>query len=451
MTRSIDLITVAFITACGSVAAPPPTSDLPDATPEPVETGRAVAVTGVVPTFVAVQDGDEAFATGARVHGDRFGVAMGCADGSVTIVHRTVEEGLEVASPCREDGPTVRLTVQVTGLDFFGEQVAVARTATGNGGRVLDGTFQFPTRPGPTDLIGVLLEAGTVLKVLRVPALDLRRDESIAIDFATQGIPFAAEGLTLSMTPSVPFDQLNIATDLLTANGEFVLAGRAPFAATYPALPAALRRPGDRFRVTITAPRRFMSVTTASPGRVDLVLRQRITAPPPEVLRAPGLHARFRFAPIAVEPGQRYVLNAQTGRGPAIHRWRVELSTAWIGGAANVAYELPDLAEVAGFSAEAFALFDRSPIDWSVTLEERSATGDTEVFHSSAAGGLVGEFCGDAIVQQGEACDDGTDTPTCDSDCTRPVCGDGHLNPTTGETCDPPDDSSCGQGCIFLG
>lgn len=41
----------------------------------------------------------------------------------------------------------------------------------------------------------------------------------------------------------------------------------------------------------------------------------------------------------------------------------------------------------------------------------------------------VGLSCGDAVHDQGEACDTGGDTETCDGDCTAPECGDGYLNP----------------------
>ena len=44
--------------------------------------------------------------------------------------------------------------------------------------------------------------------------------------------------------------------------------------------------------------------------------------------------------------------------------------------------------------------------------------------------------CGDSIVEGEEACDDGTQTATCDGDCTLPTCGDGVHNAPAGEECD---------------
>jgi len=63
-----------------------------------------------------------------------------------------------------------------------------------------------------------------------------------------------------------------------------------------------------------------------------------------------------------------------------------------------------------------------------------------------------GAFCGDAIVQTqfNEQCDPGNgfpaaNTATCDSDCTEPLCGDGHLNALAGEVCDDHNELACGS------
>ncbi|CAN5123127.1 hypothetical protein BH11MYX1_BH11MYX1_12480 [soil metagenome] len=47
--------------------------------------------------------------------------------------------------------------------------------------------------------------------------------------------------------------------------------------------------------------------------------------------------------------------------------------------------------------------------------------------------------CGNSQIDSGEQCDPGPghpNTATCDSDCTKPVCGDGLTNPAFGEQCD---------------
>jgi hypothetical protein len=42
--------------------------------------------------------------------------------------------------------------------------------------------------------------------------------------------------------------------------------------------------------------------------------------------------------------------------------------------------------------------------------------------------------CGDGVVQEGEACDEGGKTPTCNADCTPGACGDGVVSGD--EACD---------------
>ena len=69
-----------------------------------------------------------------------------------------------------------------------------------------------------------------------------------------------------------------------------------------------------------------------------------------------------------------------------------------------------------------------------------------------AAGGTCHEArCGDRFVWAAhEACDSGgVDSAECDSDCTTPVCGDGHANQDAGETCDGTDFR--GATCATLG
>jgi uncharacterized protein (TIGR03382 family) len=69
--------------------------------------------------------------------------------------------------------------------------------------------------------------------------------------------------------------------------------------------------------------------------------------------------------------------------------------------------------------------------------------------HPAWAGDDAPGVCGDSVVQPGEQCDEGGDTPTCNANCTVPVCGDGYLNLTTGEQCDdgPTGSLDCTPSC----
>jgi len=61
----------------------------------------------------------------------------------------------------------------------------------------------------------------------------------------------------------------------------------------------------------------------------------------------------------------------------------------------------------------------------------------------------LNNVCGNFIVESiVEACDaGGFDTPTCDADCTTPVCGDGTANFPAGELCDDGNAVDDGNGC----
>lgn len=57
--------------------------------------------------------------------------------------------------------------------------------------------------------------------------------------------------------------------------------------------------------------------------------------------------------------------------------------------------------------------------------------------------------CGNLWIDEGEDCDDGGITATCDGDCTFPACGDGFANPLVNEQCDD-GNTADGDGCSGL-
>jgi len=60
--------------------------------------------------------------------------------------------------------------------------------------------------------------------------------------------------------------------------------------------------------------------------------------------------------------------------------------------------------------------------------------------------------CGDKNVDEGEDCDDGNQTETCDRDCTYVSCGDGVINDVAGEQCDDfnkIDGDGCSSSCAL--
>ncbi|MGB2986193.1 MAG: hypothetical protein WBE26_09950, partial [Phycisphaerae bacterium] len=62
----------------------------------------------------------------------------------------------------------------------------------------------------------------------------------------------------------------------------------------------------------------------------------------------------------------------------------------------------------------------------------------------------TGSTCGDGeLCPEFEECDDGGESATCDADCTFVECGDGTLNVTAGEHCEPPGSDCCDDSCHF--
>ncbi len=65
-------------------------------------------------------------------------------------------------------------------------------------------------------------------------------------------------------------------------------------------------------------------------------------------------------------------------------------------------------------------------------------------------GGTTNPDCGNGTVEGVETCDTGGESATCDGDCTAVVCGDGRINRTAGEACDPPAAGSCSDSCQLI-
>lgn len=108
-----------------------------------------------------------------------------------------------------------------------------------------------------------------------------------------------------------------------------------------------------------------------------------------------------------------------------------------------------------GFDADAGTVTPGSPEGGAGDSGTTAEAGTPEA--GSETPGAAG-FCGDGTVDDGETCDDGGESETCDTDCTVRECGDGVVNATAGEQCDDIGESAtcdadcsaafCGDGTI---
>jgi hypothetical protein len=417
--------------------------------------------------FVAVQDGDGPFvqATGAngvfRVHvdSDRYGVAVGCDDtaGSsfvdIEIVQQTFDDGDTYKTFCKSQPATGMLTVQVGNLPTG--QTLVLRTPLAIAVAATDGPQTITVPTGPTELFGVLSDGNRqVTRLFRLSA-DVSPTATVAIDAAADGAPPDRVG-TFVVDPDDPSDVVR--TSWLRPNAAISLSDGFDGSAThnYVMPPAALRQADDLFRISISGPTGVSSITAKSPGALVFTMPALFTAPDPELVEAPFVHPVWTFEPTpSVLPKQSYFLEAgnfSDANATLFRDWFVTISESWIAGAPTVRYEFPDLSGMPGFAA--LALLDTERLDTTIARDETTDDTNTDGAHStsSAVGGVLGKFCGDGVVTPPEACDPGEagETATCDFDCTAAMCGDGTLNTTAGEECDPPDGTTCSAACKLL-
>jgi len=67
---------------------------------------------------------------------------------------------------------------------------------------------------------------------------------------------------------------------------------------------------------------------------------------------------------------------------------------------------------------------------------------------TGGSGGMgTNDDCGNGMQDAGEACDDGGESATCNTNCTVSSCGDGVVNATAGESCDKGNEFDCPDDC----
>jgi cysteine-rich repeat protein len=106
------------------------------------------------------------------------------------------------------------------------------------------------------------------------------------------------------------------------------------------------------------------------------------------------------------------------------------------------------LAAQAGFDAgnrRDFVVLPGSMTEGVLELCDTTNTDEVGVWRFFVRVGDITQ-CGNAIVEDDEACDEGATTATCDGDCTEPLCGDGYLNEAAGEECEDGNEDN-GDGC----
>jgi cysteine-rich repeat protein len=99
-----------------------------------------------------------------------------------------------------------------------------------------------------------------------------------------------------------------------------------------------------------------------------------------------------------------------------------------------------------GSRTAVLAVCGDATVDVGETCDDGS-TDDCGTCNADCTGLGTGSVCGDSVVcPETEACDDGSESATCNADCIPATCGDGTVNATAGEACDD-GNLVAGDGC----
>jgi hypothetical protein len=411
--------------------------------------------------FVAVQDGDGAFAlvTGSGgvyrvpITSNRYGIAIACVDPDfsiVEIVQQTVADGTTYRTACK--GPPTTATLDVTVVNLAAGQRLRLRTQRALRTVSTNETTTLNVEPGTLELFGTLTDLNrNIVKLFRVPAIQVQPSAAITIDVAADGAAPELHPVTVAGTATVQ-------TSVVRPYGGISLSTPIPLGPTprYVVPPAALRQADDLYRIAVTGSSGVHTRTVKVPGPLSFQLPSALEAAPPMLIKTPFLRTRVTFSPTApVLPIQSYIIdtsNIADETAPQTRDWYVLMSSAWVGGASSITYELPDLSAIPGFAD--VVLLDRQRLDTVITRTELTSLSAVDGAESTttSAQGSVGEYCGDGVMQPVEVCEPGIDgeSATCDSDCTPVECGDNVTNTTANEECDPPDGVTCSAECKLL-
>lgn len=310
---------------------------------------------------------------------DRYGVAVGCATGTLTamsvvdIRERTLADGLALDErSCDPDPFEAEVDVDVRGI---GPGQSAVISVAGNAQVVgKDTTLHLGAVRGPSELLGALTDAsGRIVKVIRGPSLEAAGGQAQAIDFAAAGFTPVDHALSLALAPG---DQAKVATWLVTASDRYPLQVGAAIGASgaYQIAPGLLHD-GELFAVSVQVGDRIASFEGKAPDvrQLELPPGLAVSAPMVEIVPYPRPVFSFPAAPddLAVEA---YSVTASSDDAAADNQvtWRVDLSTSWLTRTRAQDYAIPDLAYAQNFSPR-FALAGHQPIHWELTWTESSA------------------------------------------------------------------------------
>lgn len=310
---------------------------------------------------------------------DRYGVAVGCTNGTlaampfVDIRERTVADGLALDElSCTSNPFDAEVDIDVRGI---GPGQSAMISVAGNAQVVTKNTtLHLGAVQGPSELLGVLTDAsGRIVKVIRGPSFEAVGVQSQSIDFTAAGFTGVDHDLSVALAPG---DRAEVATWLVASSDRYPLQAASTIGASgaYQIAPGLLHD-GELFEVSVQVGDRIASFEGRAPDSLQLELPPGLAVSAPMVQIVPYPRPVFSF-PAAPDdlPVEAYSFTASTDDAVANSHvsWLVDLSTSWLASTRAQDYAIPDLAYAQNFSPR-FPLAGHQPIHWELTWIESSA------------------------------------------------------------------------------
>lgn len=423
--------------------------------------------------FLVFQDGDGPWQllTGnggvytTEVVSDRYGIGHGCVVPALRytrlqLIHATTAERTEIdLEACEGPARTRRLDVSVSGLGA--DQTVAVRTRFGGLTARTNGGSSVLLPAEATEAVAVVTTSSVPVRYARLGALAAQGDLALSVDAATVGMP--AQAVPLAVPALAPDEAATVATHSVILGGVpyDLVTGRLRTTAptSYPAPPVGFLAAGDlqvrRYNLLSASRQRMVTATVSEATPWAPQLPAPYTAAAPTLTAQPFLRPTFEVTPLAPGGGAitSYLLAAESSNPSGTITSSaivVALSSGWVG-AGPVTYQVPDLTGLPGWNA-ALAVPARQAVFASVGVQLDTGMPGTDghVQTLSSMTHVIGEYCGDGVTTSPEACDTGGESATCDADCTTVMCGDGTINGSAGEDCDPPGGGTCSPTCTLL-
>jgi hypothetical protein len=350
--------------------------------------------------LVAFQDGDGDWTevTGTDgvyhlgVHGDRYGVAVGCngrGNSGTEFYYQSVAEAGELAvGGCIRplDLANLAITIDGTGSDSIELWVGGSLAFAEIGHQTI-----VTVDAGAKDILALDARVSGRRHVYRGPIPDAAAHRALTIDWS-QASPPVGFPLAISDPANAP-GVWGVVSSYLVPRGRASRTIEIDFdkPSTYTAVPEALRKPGEIIRVEASETGNPVGPTTSLLGRSafqEMATPAAVTLSPADYLSVAeptidtnAVSQLSVTVPIhASQLGHTVSVASFTTSTvvEALRYQRMFVRPGWAAGAASVALRVPDLRNLASWTTD-MELSGRTEVDWSVSVRDQDQPLDAPV------------------------------------------------------------------------